>query len=122
LLKHREDSFIADGQLSFLAPFSLRYSSQGDYGIDARYGFVRAGCKNLGIPMVVSLIVLLVLFCVEEVPSHQAQMFAGRALMVRSINSLFEADAAVELKVDDFNTMLWAMPASSAIVEFFAHW
>lgn len=72
--------------------------------------------------MVVSLIVLLVLFCVEEVPSHQAQMFAGRALMVRSINSLFEADAAVELKVDDFNTMLWAMPASSAIVEFFAHW
>jgi len=72
--------------------------------------------------MAASLIALLVLFCVVEAPSVQAQTFVGRALMARSINAPPEADAAVELKMDDFNTTLSATPASWAVVEFFAHW
>lgn len=72
--------------------------------------------------MAVSLIALLVLFCLVDAPSVQAQTFAGRALMARGINAPSEADAAIELKMDDFNNTLWMTPASWAIVEFFANW
>lgn len=32
------------------------------------------------------------------------------------------ADAALELTSETFNTSLWASPAPSVIVEFYAHW
>eukprot|EP01018_Ginkgo_biloba_P027215 Gb_28602 [translate_table: standard] len=73
------------------------------------------------------LIWLLVFSTLEAMPSVQTQKLPGRSevgrvLMARHIDGPADLDAAIELKMDDFNSSLWASPASWAIVEFFAHW
>eukprot|EP01018_Ginkgo_biloba_P026228 Gb_06174 [translate_table: standard] len=42
--------------------------------------------------------------------------------MARKIDEPTDLDAAIELKMNDFNSSLWAYLALWAIVEFFAHW
>uniref|UniRef100_A0A0D6QYW0 Sulfhydryl oxidase n=1 Tax=Araucaria cunninghamii TaxID=56994 RepID=A0A0D6QYW0_ARACU len=66
-------------------------------------------------------ILLLVLLCFGP-PGAQGLSSAGRALMARRIDEPVVGDAAVELKMEDFNTTLSGSPSTWAIVEFFAHW